>query len=89
MAFLQTVVQSLPPLFLWTNRLLHAPTLKQELARQVKAIPFCIIHPFSRLVGPVFEAVSNLLGGEQLPLSAINVLVVDEFNGWLVLGCSK
>uniref|UniRef100_A0A183CG76 Peptidase_M1 domain-containing protein n=1 Tax=Globodera pallida TaxID=36090 RepID=A0A183CG76_GLOPA len=65
--FEQTLIKSTPSLAIWTNRLLHPPTLKQQLAK---------------LVMPVFETVSELLGAEPLPLSVLNLVVIsDEFNG--------
>jgi len=47
---------------------------------------------FCRLTGPIFEIVSSLVGAEQLPLSTLNLVVVDEFNGewgnylWVEMG---
>jgi hypothetical protein len=36
---------------------------------------------FCRLAGPLFDEVSRLMGGEQLPLNALNMLAIDDFNG--------
>ncbi|CAK5083891.1 unnamed protein product [Meloidogyne enterolobii] len=61
----KTLIQTQPPLFIWTNRLLHTAILKRELAK---------------ISGPVFEAISSLLGNERLPLNALNLLIIDDFN---------
>uniref|UniRef100_A0A1I8B8W3 Peptidase_M1 domain-containing protein n=1 Tax=Meloidogyne hapla TaxID=6305 RepID=A0A1I8B8W3_MELHA len=61
----KTLIQTQPPLFIWTNRLLHTSILKRELAK---------------ISGPVFEAISSLLGKERLPLNALNLLIIDDFN---------
>nr|CAD2169082.1 unnamed protein product [Meloidogyne enterolobii] len=61
----RTLIQTQPPLFIWTNRLLHTTILKRELAK---------------ISGPVFEAISSLLGNERLPLNALNLLIIDDFN---------
>ncbi|KAL3121176.1 hypothetical protein niasHT_002171 [Heterodera trifolii] len=65
--FEKTLIKSTPSLVLWTNRLLHSPTLKQQLAQ---------------FLLPTFETVSDLFGTEPLPLSVLNLVVLsDEFNG--------
>ncbi|KAF7634056.1 Peptidase_M1 domain-containing protein [Meloidogyne graminicola] len=61
----KTLIQTQPPLFIWTNKLLHSTILKKELAQ---------------ISGPVFESISSLLGNERLPLNSLNLLIIDDFN---------
>ncbi|KAI1720238.1 peptidase family m1 domain-containing protein [Ditylenchus destructor] len=61
----RTIVSTQQPIYIWTNKIIHRPTLKQEIAKHV---------------GQVYATLSGLLS-EALPLSNLDLLVMSDYNG--------
>lgn len=61
----RTIVSTMIPIYIWTNKIIHRPTLKQEIAK---------------LAGEIYDELYALLG-EQLPLPNLDLLIMNDFNG--------
>uniref|UniRef100_A0A915DYS1 Aminopeptidase N-like N-terminal domain-containing protein n=1 Tax=Ditylenchus dipsaci TaxID=166011 RepID=A0A915DYS1_9BILA len=61
----RTIVSTQLPIYIWTNKIIHRPTLKQDIAK---------------LAEKVYVSIYAMLN-EQLPLSNLDVLVMSDYNG--------
>lgn len=64
---------SLPPLHIWTNKIIHRAILKQELAKMSEK---------------VYSEIFILLQ-ENLPLAHLDLLVMNDFNGFFLYNYNK